>query len=352
MTPTKYFDPRLEGLRGVASAAVVITHAVAVLKVDGLDAFWVIPISAQTPSSLALLLLTAVFNSYSAVVLFFVLSGLVLSISSEKSNLFAYFSRRAFRLLPPMWASIIFMALLLYLFPLVYSTNLSDWSRNVFVPPTLSKIANNLLLQSFQVNGVTWTMYVEVIGSAFIPLSLLVKGRNGLLLLALTAALAFFLYPSLTFSYIFCFQTGVLIARTKFSLQVGAAWLAPIMFFLDRFFFPQKGFMSLLFNCIASALLIAAVRQGAWESFLEKKLIRITGRCSYSLYLFHPLILFILAHFADRIGGNGLLPHVVILGLALPFSLLLSVAGYRLFEAPSITAGRAIAQRLQQVRAG
>src|SRR4029450_8267519 len=118
MTPTKYFDPRLEGLRGVASAAVVITHAVAVLKVDGLDAFWVIPISAQTPSSLALLLLTAVFNSYSAVVLFFVLSGLVLSISSEKSSLFRYFSRRAFRLLPPMWASIIFMALLLYLFPL------------------------------------------------------------------------------------------------------------------------------------------------------------------------------------------------------------------------------------------
>lgn len=345
--PSPHFDPRLESLRGVAALAVVITHSVALLKVDGIAAHWSLPISGQSPASLTLLILSAIFNPGSAVVLFFLLSGFVLSLSCATQGLDSYFVRRLLRLLPPMWASILTMAGILYIFPPLSSPLLSDWSTRVFESPSLKSLASNLLLKQFNVNGVTWTMYVELIGSAFVPLAMYARGKAAATLLLLCSALAWAAYPSLTLSYLVCFQVGVLLARNEPAIHCSWAWVALTIFILDRLY-VRTGSRSLLLNCSASYLLIAAIRRGAWSGLLHSKPLRFIGRISFSLYLFHPLVLYGISRYANDFGETGLLPHLLVIAIAIPLSLLLALAAFHLLERPSIDLGKTVATFLRQ----
>jgi peptidoglycan/LPS O-acetylase OafA/YrhL len=84
------FSAPLHALRGLAALVVLLAHA------------WIPVAHFGSPTAFFL----SLFNSGSAVSLFFVLSGLVLALSFERSppdNLFGYAKyaiRRAFRLLP------------------------------------------------------------------------------------------------------------------------------------------------------------------------------------------------------------------------------------------------------------
>src|ERR1700733_3274837 len=110
------FNPRLESLRGLAALGVIVTHCFGALRVDGLKEYWALPFSEQPSSAQVLTLLGSVLNPEGAVVLFFILSGYVLSLSFLRSKeslgrlLGPYLIRRMLRLLPAMWLSIWFMA--------------------------------------------------------------------------------------------------------------------------------------------------------------------------------------------------------------------------------------------------
>ncbi|MFA5041811.1 MAG: acyltransferase family protein, partial [Bdellovibrionales bacterium] len=159
------FDHRIESLRGLAALAVVVTHSSAVLQVDHSPAFWQLSLLKQSLSQQLLTLLVAFFSSGAAVILFFVLSGYVLTLSvcRQKSyesvrGLLSYAVRRLFRLIPPMWASI-------FLFWLVLEVvrtpeNMSSftlWFTSVFsVNLSAKDILENLFLIDFRANPVTW----------------------------------------------------------------------------------------------------------------------------------------------------------------------------------------------------
>ncbi len=99
----------------------MLTHSVAVLRIDGVAAFWAVPFWQQSPAAQATTLPNAIFNPGAAVVLFFVLSGYVLGLSLRREDaplrdrLGVYLWRRGFRLLLAMWASILLYALVLQL---------------------------------------------------------------------------------------------------------------------------------------------------------------------------------------------------------------------------------------------
>ena len=336
------FDPRLESLRGLAALAVVVAHSMGVLKVDGLAAHWKLPLTEQSPASFKLLTLSAIFNPGGAVVLFFVLSGFVLSLSWTAQAPVTYFARRLTRLLPPMWASIFVSAAILYLFPPIPSTHLAEWATHAFLNPSLRSLASNLILKQCGINGVTWTMYVEIIGSAFIPIAIYARGKIAVALLIFTSALAIFAHQSHTLSYLVCFQFGVLLARREPAIHTSWAWLAIIIFIFDRFC-VQTGGSSTLLNCLASYILIAAIRRGAWSNLLNSKALRFVGKVSFSLYLFHPIILFIISRNANKFAETGILPHLLIMAITIPASLLLAGFAYHTFEKPSINFGKKIA---------
>jgi peptidoglycan/LPS O-acetylase OafA/YrhL len=80
--PSRRFDPRLESMRGVAAFAVVACHALAALSVREMT----LPLGEQSASALVTSVISAVFNVNAAVILFFVLSGDVLSLSLGARN--------------------------------------------------------------------------------------------------------------------------------------------------------------------------------------------------------------------------------------------------------------------------
>ena len=364
---TPLFDPRIESLRGLAALAVVITHSCAVLRVDGSPAFWHIRFADQSFAQQTLSLLSALFNSSAAVVLFFVLSGYVLTLSLNRQKaggisvgaISSYAIRRLFRLLPPMWASIAVMWIVLSAFRRPADNDVfSLWFTSVFAT-TLGPvdIFQNLALVSFRTNPVTWTMYIEFIGSAFIPLSLVFCAYSGtrrsLWILVALAILTFVAYPktptgppsqtSLTFIYLVCFQTGLALTtfREKSISPLLLCVVAIAIFVLERLVSPPN-YLGTLMLTFASAALLTGVTKGQFERFLTSTPLRFLGKISYSLYLLHSPVLYVTGLIAVSIGiaGPGIAPTLFVFLVAIPLSILFAWIGYETIESWSIAAGR------------
>ncbi|WP_167525387.1 acyltransferase [Roseomonas genomospecies 6] len=354
----RFYSVELESLRGLAAIAVVLAHASAIFSVDGISAYWGVPLSSQPPSTLVLSLIGALFNPGTAVVFFFVLSGYVLTRSLADAPLAfgKYLVRRAFRLFPPMWASILLMwALLAIGGPPADKTVFSDWFNAVFSAGIgLRDVAENVVLAAFKANPVTWTMYVEAIGSLFIPFSLLVSryfdGRHlgsasRYALLLVTLALSMAAFPSLSLSYVVCFQVGAVLAQNRSLVIVrhqGAVILAAIAAMVcERLFIPSERW-SLLVNIAVSAAVMLVVLGRAETGFLRHGAMRFVGLVSYSLYLFHPPVIYVAATAAAALGlgGHGVWPSLGLLVVVVALSLVLAAVAHRLVEAPTRRAGR------------
>jgi peptidoglycan/LPS O-acetylase OafA/YrhL len=167
------FFPALESLRGIASLSVVIGHSYVMT----------LPVGAATVSqpgfSWTCTFVSAIFDPQPAVLLFFVLSGFVLGLQLDSApvnsahSYIAYLLRRMFRLVPMMWFSFVF-AFLLFL-----ASTLFDNSSKTQINEHFSFFLKSFFLKDFQINIVTWTLYVEIIASAVLPLLILVIGSAG-----------------------------------------------------------------------------------------------------------------------------------------------------------------------------
>ena len=353
------FDPRLESLRGIAALAVVITHSLAIFRIDGSPAFWALPLSEHTIRMFPLHLIIALFNAGSAVVLFFVLSGYVLTLSLQRAvsaGLTAYAVRRSFRLLPPMWASVILMWATLSLIPIQDMQPYSEWFQNIYKPLHVTDISSNLFLWSFNANPVTWTMYVELVGSALIPVSLWVSTRYGAsscyILLAAFAVITALNYHYLTFAYLVCFQTGVIIAihPPQISARPWTLALAGYaLFVIDELVIGPSAW-SIWTNTIGAGLIIVAVINGYAEGFLTHQFMRNVGRVSYSVYLLQLPAIYVSGIIIGHFFEPGLLATAIAVPIIIPTILLIANIGYALFESPSIQLGRELGRRLNLVR--
>ena len=346
---------------------MVITHSCAVLRVDGSPAFWQIRFADQSSAQQTLSLLCALFNSSAAVILFFVLSGYVLTLSLRRQNtiessvvaISGYAIRRLFRLLPPMWASIFVMWIVLSSFPQPASDSaFSLWFTSVF-PASLAPVDvfQNLGLVAFRANPVTWTMYIEIIGSAFIPFSLAVcaycRLRRSFWILVALAIVTIISYPknatgalsqtSLALIYLVCFQTGI--ALSLFSKKSAAPFLYCVIavgiFILEPLLSPPK-YLSILMLTMASAALVNGVTKGQFEALLTSQPFRFLGKVSYSLYLLHLPVLYVTGLIAVKIGfaGPGIVPTLLVFLVAIPLSVLVAWIGYETIERGSIAVGR------------
>lgn len=337
------FNPKVESLRGLAASAVIVTHSLAVLPVNGTADFWSLPYLGRTFDQWLLTLLLIMSNAGAAVVLFFVISGYVLTLSLKDSSLLSYAVRRAFRLLPPMWVSIA----LFYL-----ATRVLPPTR--YEIPSLFDAAENLVMVSFKGNPVTWTMYVEMIGSIAIPalLAILAHFRMkaalpliGAWLLGLAT-----LYPSPTVSYLGCFACGIaacIFPRPQLPsrqlIGLGAAA------FCSSLFLPQGPYW-IIADTIGGYLVLSGVLAlDERKSVLDTAPLRYLGRISYSLYLIQLPAILLMSWAAQRVGVTDwpwLLPHLSIAA----GSLLLSVGAagvlYPAVERPSIDAGKAVSKTL------
>jgi peptidoglycan/LPS O-acetylase OafA/YrhL len=263
-----------------------------------------------------------------------------------------------------MWFSILFMAIVRHLLSNTVPISAQTYFFYGTFHPWIDLIAilRNCILIDFHANPITWTMYVEVIGSLFIPLMIAIaqKGwRIGFGFLLILTLAAWWTHAG-TFdarNYLFCFQAGVLLAcypgltrKPQVAQWSRALFIAGwILIFIQRMASIDRLPGTLLLAVGASMLLAAVLGAPSVATFrwLDQRPVRLLGRVSYSLYLLHLAVMYALA---ETFAGLGILPKfggiVAILLLTIctvGFTTSLAWLSYAAIELPFIRLGRALA---------
>lgn len=375
MTSTPLVGTRvrsLDGLRGLAALVVVVHHAVQLTpEVD--EALYGEVARFSLSWWLTFTPLHLVWAGEEAVLLFFVLSGFVLTLPALRAPLHwpSYYRRRLVRLYLPVWASLLVaMAVVATLAGSMregQSAYLDDRSSASLLEAPRDAL---LVLGTGSLNGPLWSLQWEVWFSLLLPAYLLLGLARrrwalvlaGGLLLVSTAGLAL---DAGALTYLPVFGLGVLMAfhqgalaavagRVAARRRSGLLWwllLAVTLVLLStrwlRDAFPLPGGVDALVTAaggvgpfLGAALAVFLVLHGSGPSrLLARPTWQWLGRVSFSLYLVHePVVLTCAAVLRDAS------PWVAAV-VALPLSLLAAAVFYRYVEAPALRAARRAGSR-------
>ena len=350
----------LDMVRGLAAASVVVFHLGQRTAFLGLS----IPASAVGETG---------------VQVFFVLSGYLIATSILAPRDFSardYAWKRAFRILPLYYASIVAVLIGNYVFG-GDATSLWDIGAHL--------VFLHGLIPGYQtaLSGVLWTLSIEMF---FYGLMLLLAsrfrrpGEGWLIALAMLAiGLTWRVVVSLTFGgrpaqVLFLdtqligaadvFACGLIVAlivhegrlerwrssRTTAAAGLGVALVGGVVAL--RIFDLHSGHLywstrplTILFPfgyaLVCALCVLCIVRfEGLWSPALRWSGVAVLGVISYSIYLLHPLVLSAL--YKSYGGAHPKGPVWVLIPVSLVASLIAAVIGYRLIEAPCIRARRGL----------
>jgi peptidoglycan/LPS O-acetylase OafA/YrhL len=368
----------LDALRGVAAASVVLYHSSIPFSVmyDNTrgDGFTLANVLKYTP-------LHAIFAGYSAVIVFFVLSGLVLAlpfVNGRGGGYRAFVVKRFFRLWPTYAAAIGLTFVLVAVAHAHTVSGMSSWFYEKWAPPvTAGVIAGHLsLIGAFDnnpYNPVIWSLVHEMRVSLAFPLivaaTMFLGWKRAIGLALLLSFLAVLLRSgdtlgnyTITLKYIPAFIAGILLAAhwktlgdfvARISGRAAAALAAVALLaytwadWADQNFFPGP-IGELLRNRVsdvvvltfgAALIIVLTQRQGRARSALMSRVPQFLGRISYSLYLVHVPVLLAVIHLL----GSSVDP-VLLLPLVWAISIGLADLSQRFIEVPSHALGRRLAR--------
>jgi len=320
----------LDGLRGYAALGVALGHSV--LAVTGLD-LWsksLRDFPAMTGHEIFYRMLSVVAPSDAAVMLFFVLSGHVLWQSFARRNLGwpgvpDYLVSRIFRLFPLILVTTLMMGLLKH--------------------AGFGAILRTAVLWNVSLNGVLWSLQVEVIGSVVIVLVWLIARESGVLLLVALAVsvLILPLVRGTPLVFMPAFVLGALIGlaparvwRSRWLFGVGLALLIGTNIVIGH------GGATRLPEMVGATLVVGCMGEFPIGA-LQTRLSRFLGEISYPFYLVHPIGMIFGFDAVAGLGGVPVLGRifvfaVVSIAVAMPLAWLLHVG----VEAPAMRRGRTI----------
>jgi peptidoglycan/LPS O-acetylase OafA/YrhL len=356
----------LDSLRGVAALTVVLHHFSRICPDN------VIHLLIRTP-------LRVLVAGHQAVILFFFLSGFVLTLPYQKRNRLNYgpfLLKRICRIYLPYLAALAFAVLCDRYLPPLASGNY--WINFTWSEPVTSHlvIQHILFLGNYdwaQFNTAFWSLVYEMRISLVFPfIALAVLRLRSVWLIVLAVALSAITFPlvdlfsnvwhlctpdaalnsMLTLHYAAFFIIGSLLAKHLSAINrwysrlsvVQITAIALVSFGLycfgdasslfQRFSIPQDLFDWLVAVGAVMAI-IFAINNRIFHGFLTSRSIHYLGERSFSLYLIHGTILFTLIHtLMGRLRLDLLLP------LYLTATLLVTEIFYRLIERPTMLLGR------------
>lgn len=322
-----------------------------------------------------------------AVLLFFVLSGFVLSESLERNNynisglnLRIFGMARVFRLFPAIWFAVLVYAAIQYTF----GYGLFFYGFGAF-----PYVVENMLLLSIALLGVLWSLQTEVLAMPLVYVTALVHKKLGLravfVLATIVALLAFWepwasalelggAPPRLRWLFAFVFGMVAFYGGKSVSFDRGhifwitCTWIGLILFFGTYpaiYWSPSVArFIAVSFDNVAvpstaglgtvlgAALFLSGINFGNGHfihKFLCYPTLRFVGKISFSFYLLHPLSLDVIWHMPVALGRliEIGVPQAVI-SMALLVSTVAAVIplayfSYRYIELPGINLGRRLA---------
>ncbi|MFT5101290.1 MAG: peptidoglycan/LPS O-acetylase OafA/YrhL [Lysobacterales bacterium] len=365
------FLKNLESLRGVAALMVALCHCLLVVTVDGLNNIWFTPFSevAGIQSGITRFLLLFL-NGGAAVVVFFVLSGYVLGLSLDKHRItikqtFGFYVKRIFRLYPAHIVVLIgIVNLLIGFFNYQEFEAASAWYTLWYESAVGGEqVVKNLTLMAVDLNHIAWSLQVELAGSLFLPFAYLIARRANFWvnILMLAALVALSKYSSnLLLIFLYCFYAGLILpqAHQKMGdLLTGTSGtliliLGAILLFGGFTLVGSKGlFERVLLETAGGVLIIAyLISQHNADSginrFLSVDIINRLGRYSYSFYLLHFFILYLMAYAmfqlvsAEILSSMPLLFGIALMLVSVPVTFWLSGKVYQYVEVPMVKVGK------------
>lgn len=364
-------EPSLDGLRGVAAFVVVLYHIT--LVVPAVSSIYVGGVS-PSPHSIQWWLyrtpLRLFVAGHEAVLIFFVLSGFVLTlpltrVGGPRWSWRAYYPRRLCRLYLPVWAALA-LALLL---ALVVTRDVhfgSSWLAS-HKPPTAHAVGKDgvLLFGTSNLDSPLWSLRWEVWFSLLLPvmfgLLLLLRVRRWwpaavLLLVGMSLASRFAaVVDALPVSwmtvgllqYLPVFGIGMLLALNRDQVErigariSGAAWWAVTVVALLMVVSPSLvGAPGAPFGAVKAATYAASLLGAATLVFialewagagrtLESRPVQWAGSRSFTIYLIHEPIV---VATALSVKAHSFLPWMLIAVPLVPVILLVAEVFYRFVE--------------------
>lgn len=357
----------LDALRGLAALTVVIHHFLIANPVF---------FDAAHRYDLAWLKLTplhVVWAGREAVILFFILSGFVLSIpwwNRRRPATAAFFVRRLLRIYPAYLVAVLAATAGDVLLSRHGLAGMSDWFNSVWARPldAPTLVSHLLLVPPFDpqpLDPVLWSLSHEMRISLLFPLLMWFVMRydwrlvvGALLPLSWLGGLFTPMSWISSIEFLLMFAVGALLARereriTAFvrglsSLHLWVGLLLAMVLYTTNFWLPVPRLpaYSIALDdwavCLASLVLIA-VALGAFERLPRPAELLGTalGKISYSLYLIHAVVLFAFVYWLA-----GVVPVVFRELLALPVVFAVAVLMYIAIERPGIALGSQLAQLL------
>lgn len=374
----------LQSLRGLAALAVAIGHCFTTMQAGRIDA------SDFTLTAGNAILATGqvLFQSNTAVIFFYVLSGLVLGESLRRHAglpVFRFFGgfvvRRLFRLYPVAWASVALAAIVLLLAPDGPFQGVTDaWFnamlRTPVTPESVLLTASGLAPDSVNINTVLWSVRIELLIIPVLPWLVLLSLRTSAVvdILIVAGLVAFSLYlctgaaaPLDLPRYLYCFYLGVALpklirvrwlsaATTNPWVTLGAVLLLlPIDFLYYRAGLEQP--VKFVGNTIISAQVLGfVIASGSDRSFrwLAARPLVWIGNVSFSFYASSLIVQIgvaslLLAPFSEAPSDwQSSLLTIAISVLTVAVTLALAWPSYRYIEVPLTKAGRRVSQRIER----
>lgn len=344
---------QLDALRGLASLSVVIHHCVLVFPLFFATIFHqeTIPIvSVLTYSPLHLF-----WAGHEAVILFFVLSGFVLSLpyyGVNQPRYPKYIIKRIFRIYIPYAVSLVSSALLLQLFSEHGVIGLSTWFNDMWEHlPNFASWLNLLLMlntnDTHNINTVTWSLIYEMQISIIFPIfTVLVKKVNWKIVLCLSILFVFHKSHIIHFSSFFII--GCLLAKYKNQISSYVTNSKKIMiyifygigliFYLCEWLSPfnfNRNSLDLITSIGVSIFIALSLGDNQIKEFLLKRQLIYLGSISYSLYLVHPIVLLTAIY-----SLKDFVPIYLIVAMVPLVSIVVAHFYNKLIENPGIKLGR------------
>ena len=315
---------------------------------------------------------TMIFNGAYSVDLFFVLSGFVLintTTAFGAQTYIAFIARRALRIYPAAWVSLIFSAMAIVIVPAMQlrsGSSISQWAMEIIgkPPASIRHLVGTIALTDYTLNPILWTIAIELAASVGYPIFVtLVQRQNALAALLLTSiALVVSAYVPGGMAlahvphYMFMFMVGACLNFLKPRQEAkGRNWAIFIglgLMLESRLYGQIHSFASDAISVVSASLVIGSV--AFWcPPWLERvlgssKLVKL-GQASYSYYLINPVVLFVLVQCCPKLHIDapsnvfGYVLYSLSLGIMVAVvSAFPAVMLARYVESPSIRVGRRV----------
>ena len=314
----------LDSLRGLACMMVVFSH-LSLVFFPYLHNFSneIIPDSNGIQYLIHNSPFAFLFSGTSAVYIFFVLSGIVLSRSVEKKDFFGYvnsfISRYPRLMIPALFSCLIAYVVFKYVID-SWGVDLTPWFSSLYIEPSLLDAIYNGAIKPFFVygssyNSVLWTMQIELFGSFLIYIfsftAKKIDVRLNSILFFLVALASYFISSKLALGFM-CFWFGYILytfnIKIKFKVNLTSWLLLLVGLYLAG---AHSGSYSYGFiasflgsktyeicNLLSSFIIVFAIYSNEYiQNLLNKKSLIKLGKRSFSIYLIHLTVIVLVCYF-------------------------------------------------------